>query len=539
MVLEITPKYRYNYEKLRDLGLPTIFDQPTPSHPFRNKAKKIYSYAWRGAAVALTTILSINAFAHTTFESGATEYESSARIASPFDIDFDHGILPRVSINRNDLAGYSQIDLGPAGNINFDTFDAPAVVTINPVIQRPSSDELSSFAQNPQGEIHRIYAPSAHDLEQNANDLKDTIEYSGLAGATFGIISLLAIDALRKKSVREQLTKNFLTPMFVVGLLGITMVHQVESTLDSGLQNPQFEGLVSLYPNIQERVNDTISNLDDVSAQAAGSMTAVLKLLESLEGIDYLGGETTTNVLYFANSECLPGVFSTLQDIIAQGVHADGIIIGGNTSVAGRDNPAERFCVNDIEGFNQEVLYTLGSADGPATRSLIREMNNTHPLDGQVQRIGDLRGIGSDFPQVPRSTSREDRLAQDADELLTELVYANGGHPFDIVVVDDIASAEKIIGKVSLILVASGEARFETRDGTLIVSSGDGGGGGLEAFLNGGTSAQFAHVLHFDKNTQRLIAITTIEFQVLEGELRLTVKSCAISEDNEALCPAA
>lgn len=543
-----TPVYRD--QKSLSPCIESIFDKPTPHHPFKNKAKKVLGFVGRGAFVALATISSINA-AHITFKSGATEYEMSARIASPLDIDFDSKggffdrLTPQISLNSEDLAGYSQFDLGPGGRIVFDNFDAPAVATIQPVLRQPNSGELSSIAQNPQDEISRIYAPSAQDLEQSSNDLKDAIEYAGLAGATFGIISLLAIDALRKKSVREQLTKNILTPALVVGLLGMAMVHQVESTKDTQLQNPKFEGLVSLYPDIQRKITNTISNLDSVSEQAAGSISAVLGLLDSLNGIQYLGGrEGITNVLYIANSECLPGVFETLQSLIDNGVHVDAVIIGGNMSLRNRDNAAEDFCVDGIEGFKDiPVFYTRGAADGPATSQRLHEMENVYPLDGYVREAAGLRLIGSDTPRTPTSMSPEDRFSEDAREFFAELAYGNNGHPFDIVAVNDIRSARDIIGRVPLILTASDEAGVEMIDGTttLRVRSGNVGGGGLPALLDGGTSNQVAQVLSFrnttaNGNTKRLAAITRIDFQVRDSQLSLDVSTCPIPQEDFASC---
>lgn len=493
-----------------------------PQNERFSRLKKAGSLIAKTAFLGACVVTGINTFTQTETQSGPLVFEAE------------------LDINPFDWSGDSALVVPLAGSAEIDTHDGPVHLTATPVAVRDGVRQtVSEITDDPEDTLRGYRYSIAEDIESTKEDL---IRKGALAGAGSLAVGLgaLAVWDRRKSGLYTPLEsfKKTAIPLAMLGLAGVSTIVATTNTVNQDpFSNINYTGELNQAVFIKDAIRDLTNNFDQRTLQIADAMTYLSSLGNSL-GNTLLIPSDTTNVLFQSDQHCDPATGELTQRTV-EDWNIDFILNGADHVDLGTE--PENACVRWMENIGVQVVTVRGNHDRDTTMQALAAMSNVTVLQegSEITEIEGLTIVGNsdprsiDSPELDSDFADRPLLYQYSE--LARVVHLSPEQP-DIALIhapSETYSDLFLDGNVPYVL--SGHRHdFEnnTNEGTLHITTGSVGGGGLRAFdaspdNNQEATPRTAMILMFDQETNVLKRVVYINYGAIDENFQ-SIQMCNV-----------
>ncbi len=391
--------------------------------------------------------------------------------------------------------GVTNVQAPPLGEVVFDSHTSPVAVSAR--IESIDISKTQALASS-----HDV----ARDLEVAARRsvqglvvrlLLKVLVLAVVVGAVAGLIMPLR----SRGHVLAGVGGAVVTVLVLMGLTWSTY------SVDSYAQ-PRFEGALERAPQALGAVRreyESLGGLQDRAQILASQLSALSKQAADPDVLNPAPNESV--ILHVSDIHSNP-IGLQVAASLAEKFEVDAIIDTGDLTSFGL--PIERSVSSFIAKMPAPYYWVPGNHDSPTNRAALATTKNLTLIDGEVVDVAGVRVLGVPDPAftvapdeggVPGEQARADRT-QEAPKI-AEAVRES--HP-DVLAVAGLQQASASGGLVPLVI--SGDIHKRTSeevDGTLMLTVGSTGAGGLGSFTVDTGKAYEAEVLHFVDGKLRIL----------------------------------
>lgn len=413
------------------------------------------------------------------------------------------------------------VRLPPAGSVRFDTHSSPIVVQA--LIESVDLDEARRVVARPES------------LLQLQDEAPDDIKGAALRAVawTFGC-ALLGSGLLVGVAARGW--RGVAAGMSVTVGISAVLAGTTAATFNSEqLAEPQFTGLLSSAPYVQQRTENLAERLESYRSGLSDfvqSVTTLYALGDRLPGFDPDTGAGVTTVLHISDLHLNPLGYDLTQRLVTQ-FKVDLIVDSGDLSTWG--STAEEGFVNRIGTFDVPYVFVRGNHDSQGIADAVAKQKNGIVLDDDIRTVEGLTIAGIADPRNTPAEGETDSIGKEAvRESVAELTgtiqrydAAHPKEPVQIAMVHDPTRLQPILGSVPLVLSGHLHKRsVREESGTRVMVEGSTGGAGLtstgfERLTEGNPVPLEATLLYFAKAGERAGQLVAYD-DVTVGGLGLT-----------------
>jgi len=418
------------------------------------------------------------------------------------------GPFESTVVARPSLQGTTLVRLAPLGSIELDTHTGPVAIELRVDELRP--DDAGRIAADPSS-LEGIEDELAGDARAA---LVALARQALLAGTLGGIAGALVARVHWRAAVTGLLTGTLL-----VGAVGGAAAASFEPR---AVAEPRYSGLLTIAPRAVGDVSAVVERFDDYRAQLSELVANVTGLYRAAEALpDLAAGTDDVRVLHVSDIHNNPQGYDLVDQIVDQ-FDVSAVVDTGDATDWG--TTMENRLLDRIERVGVPYVWVRGNHDSRRTQAAVAARPNTVVLDGDVAEVAGLRiwGVGD-----PRYTPDKDqpvgvdveaaRIEAFAGDVLRD-VRSVGPTSLDVVAVHDARAAAELGGLVPLVLAGhTHRARAQRLGTTTVLVEGSTGGAGLRALQADEPEPLTASVLHFDRDTGRLVAYDRIAVDGLGG----------------------
>jgi predicted phosphodiesterase len=301
------------------------------------------------------------------------------------------------------------------------------------------------------------------------------------------------------------------------------------------LAEPQFTGLLSSAPYVQQRTENLAERLESYRSGLSDfvqSVTTLYALGDRLPGFDPDTGAGVTTVLHISDLHLNPLGYDLTQRLVSQ-FKVDVIVDSGDLSTWGSE--AEEGFVTRISTFDVPYVFVRGNHDSEGIAEAVAKQKNAIVLDDEVRTVDGLRIAGIADPRNTPAEGEGDSIGKEAvlasvRELTGTIQQYDAAHPTEpvqIAVVHDPTRLAPILGTVPLVLSGHLHRRSVREEkGTRVMVEGSTGGAGLtstgfERLTEGDPVPLEATLLYFAQTGDRAGQLVAYD-DVTVGGLGLT-----------------
>jgi len=393
------------------------------------------------------------------------------------------------------LSGDTIIELGPLGQIGFDSHDGLIRVVVDVRSMNPSdatefinADGIDILAKSASGDLRKGFR---------------TVAVYGAVGASLSAFALVLIGFRR---VRVASTAGLLSLIVsTVAACGAYISFEPDA-----IKQPNYKGLITAAPTLIGSAKDIAENFDIYRDQMGGLLANVIRLYETGENLpNFDVAINAIRVLHISDLHLNPQGWDMVNKLIKE-FNVDVVVDTGDISDHG--SKLEDVYLESIANLGVPYVFVRGNHDSNHTAEVIGKFANAYVLENQIKTVAGLTfaGIGD-----PRFTPDKTTLPSDAEVLakakqLGETVRSSGrkGDKVDVVLIHDPAPSIVFDGLTPLVLAGHTHHRSTKvlPAGTRSMVQGSTGGSGLRALTSGGPDPLQATLLHFSKDKQQLLA---------------------------------
>jgi predicted MPP superfamily phosphohydrolase len=424
--------------------------------------------------------------------------------------------------------GETRLVLPPVGEVKASTHRLP--VTFSLRLNRIDHDLL-------QAEVERTEQPADY-LENLLPSLRRVfimfLVHLLLLGMLCGVLTGMIFWGWRE--YRRWTLSLLVGLVFTAMVLGGVALSYDQSAFD----NPRYEGILEGAPWLLDLLDKGLAQLDTLGRKmevVAGNLNRLFSQVDQLDSLAQADGEL--KVIHVSDIHNNPAAFDFLTRV-AEGFGADLIIDTGDLTDYGTNLEAQ--LSTRIANLGTPYFFVPGNHDSPDVISRLRRIRNVKILDSKPVSYKGLTVLG-----LPDPASRNGRLMASVEELLKsadalETVWENMAQPPDLVAVHNIDTADKLLGRVQVVLHGHDhKARIYNEGDTKIIDAGSSGAAGVRALENesvDGVPFSLA-LLRFDRpgdgERYLLTAVDMIRVYSLNGRFVLERKVINGGETDAAL----
>lgn len=413
------------------------------------------------------------------------------------------------------------VRLPPAGSVRFDTHSSPIVVQA--LIESVDLDEARRVVARPEA------------LQRLQDEAPDDIKGAALRALawTFGC-ALLGSGLLVGVAARGW--RGVAAGMSVTVGVGAVLAGATAISFDSEqLAEPQFTGLLSSAPYVQQRTENLAERLENYRSGLSDfvqSVTTLYALGDRLPGFDPDTGAGVTTVLHISDLHLNPLGYDLTQRLVRQ-FKVDVIVDSGDLSTWG--SSAEEGFVTRISTFDVPYVFVRGNHDSQGIADAVAKQKNAIVLDDDIRTVEGLTFAGIADPRNTPAEGEGDSIGKEAvraavAELTGTIQRYDAAHPKEpvqVAVVHDPTRLQPILGSVPLVLSGHLHKRsVREENGTRVMVEGSTGGAGLtstgfERLTEGNPVPLEATLLYFAQSGDRAGQLVAYD-AVTVGGLGLT-----------------
>ncbi|HET8615201.1 MAG TPA: metallophosphoesterase [Actinomycetales bacterium] len=413
------------------------------------------------------------------------------------------------------------VRLPPAGSVRFDTHQSP--IAVQALIESVDLDEARRVVARPDA-LQQLQ-------EQAPDDIKGAVVRS--LGWTFGC-ALLGSGLLVGIAARGW--RGIAAGMSVTMGVGAVLAGATALSFDGEqLAEPQFTGLLSSAPYVQQRTENLAEQLENYRSGLSDfvqSVTTLYALGDRLPGFDPDTGAGVTTVLHISDLHLNPLGYDLTQRLVTQ-FKVDAIVDSGDLSTWGSE--VEQGFVTRIGTFGVPYVFVRGNHDSEGIAEAVAKQKNAVVLDDDVRTIDGLTIAGIADPRNTPAEGEGDTIGKDAvaasvaklADRIRRYDLVHREQPVQIAVVHDPTRLDAILGSVPLVLSGHLHKRSVREEkGTRVMVEGSTGGAGLtsagfERLTEGKPVPLEATLLYFAKSGDRAGQLVAYD-DVTVGGLGLT-----------------
>jgi predicted MPP superfamily phosphohydrolase len=393
------------------------------------------------------------------------------------------------------LSGDTLIELGPLGQIGFDSHDGLIRVVLDIHSMNPGA--ATEFVS--EDGIDHLAGSASRDLRAGFR----VVAAYGAAGAALSAFLLVFIGFRRFKIAFVAAGCSFVVSAFAAG--GAYLTFEPDA-----IKQPTYRGLVSAAPSLIGSAKDIAENFDAYRDQMGGLLANVTRLYETGEKLPSYGVQADAiRVLHVSDLHLNPQGWDMINRVIKD-FGVDVVVDTGDISDHG--TKIEDAYLETIAKLEVPYVYVRGNHDSDHTAAVIASYANATVLDNDVATVAGITfaGIGDPRFTPDKTTTASDVSVMATALQLAETVRSTGrtGDAVDIVLIHDPSPVSVFDGLSPLIL--SGHTHHRTTQllpaGSRTMVQGSTGGSGLRALSSGDPDELQASLLHLSRDEQQLLA---------------------------------
>lgn len=423
------------------------------------------------------------------------------------------------------LQSKTVVELPPLGSVEADTHWVPLRFSVRPV--GVAFTQLEQYISS---------RPSAEEVTQRLSEaIRSWIPEFFLWTALLGSLGGLVAAAFLRSRMREAAVAVLAGALLPVLLLaGTVFTYRADA-----FREPVITGSLTAAPQFAGSLEKASRQFDVFRRQLEVMGATAFRLFRFLEDQSEIPSDAV-RVLHLGDIHLNP-VGYDLATSIADAFQVNLVMDSGDTTLEGSE--IELPFVRNAERFSVPYVWVRGNHDSDAVGAELATVSNARVLAGETTTIAGLTIFGMGDPITPEMTRTlpiaeqteiRQRFAGTVDEVFGGLTITP-----DIALVHDRSIASGLTGRVPFVL--SGHAhctRWISRDGTLLLTVGSGGGGsylrGIAPDLTapGGDQPYEFQVLYLLTDPTRLVAIDRIRAE--DGGTRLTLNRRRFEDVDES-----
>src|SRR5829696_8903378 len=395
--------------------------------------------------------------------------------------------------------GGTEVAIPPLGELVVDSHDGPWRLTAQ--VTRINAADARRIFSDP---------TAVNGLgEQVVGDLRGGVITVVLRSALAAVVGALLLSLLVfRRRFRLVAASGGVSLAVVVAGAGVAA-----ATWDpDSISEPEYFGLLASAPAVVGGTESIVSDFQKYEAQLAKLVTNVSRLYDVTSTLPaYRPDPSTVRILFVSDIHLNPASWEVIRSVTDQ-YDADAIVDAGDLMDHG--TAPENFYVKSNGTLGVPYLWARGNHDSGVTEAAVAAQPNAVVLDGQIVDVAGLRFLGIGDPRfTPDKNTRDQNAPPSVSQVALLLAdragaAAEAGHPVDVAVMHDGASALELDGLVPLVLSGHYHRREQSQlpAGTVSFLQGSTGGSGLAGLQNEKPTPVRASVLYFDRRTGRLQA---------------------------------
>jgi len=404
----------------------------------------------------------------------------------------------RLAVQPN-VHGGSELAIPPLGELTVDSHTGPWRLSAE--VTRINAADARRIFSNPTT-VEGLGEQVAKDL---TNGVKKLVIRSVLA-AVVGAL-LLGLMVFRRRFRLVMASGGVCLAAVLAGGGTAAATWDPES-----INEPKYQGLLASAPTVVGDAQSIVTDFQKYEAQLAILVTNVSRLYDVTSTLPaYRPDPSTVRILFVSDMHLNPASWEVIRSVTDQ-YDADAIVDAGDLMDHG--TAPENFYVKSIGTLGVPYLWARGNHDSGVTEAAVAAQPNAVVLDGQIVEVAGLRFLGIGDPRfTPDKNTRDQNAPPSVSQVALLLAdragaAAEAGHPVDVAVMHDGASALELDGLVPLVLSGHYHRREQSQlpAGTVSFLQGSTGGSGLAGLQNEKPTPVRASVLYFDRRTGRLQA---------------------------------
>jgi predicted phosphodiesterase len=400
---------------------------------------------------------------------------------------------------RPALRGTSSLALPPFGEVTARTHVAPLRLELR--VDELDLDDLATTLQHK----HPEKALRA-DVEDALGPLLRQFALRTIVAALLG--ALLAAAVLPQRAPHRFLVAGGGSTVVVITLLVWSWAGYDTRAFDTAT----FVGPLERAPSLLAAVQRRVGGIEEVSNRVKVLSQQVSAMYEAVEA-EPVSSDTT--ILHISDIHSNPLGLEIAQQL-TETFDVDAVLDTGDLTSFGA--PVESRITSLIDDFDVPYLYVGGNHDSSANRRAIASTPGVVALDGQIERVRDVRIVGFPDPTFT-ADNRIDTAEGNARRVARAGLVADRVRALepDIVAVHDERQGSACYGLTPVLVLGHTHERDDrVVDGTRVLTVGSTGATGLGAFTVDTGHAYEAELLRFDG--EDLVAVDYVTLDGVSGE---------------------
>jgi predicted phosphodiesterase len=402
--------------------------------------------------------------------------------------------------------GRTAVELPPLGRVTAATPGAPVAL-------RARVDEVDVEA------LQRLLTaddPQARLTDEIRDDLPDLLRWMALRTLALAALpGALVVLVLPGRRWWHAAVGAVASPV-AVALVGLVAWHAFDV---DAFRQPTFEGALERAPGIVEAAQRHVDDLAGVRDRVRVLGTQLADLYAESGAVD-LGGSDAAEVrlLHVSDIHSNPLGLELVQRL-ARSFDVDAVLDTGDITSFGF--PLEARLGEMVADVPVPYLLVPGNHDSDANRAALAAEPNVQILDGTTTSVRGVRILGIADPTFTATNETSTAEAKRAKEAAAPAVRraVRRTRP-DVLAVHDRALAGRSFGVVPLIVSGHVHHRDrQERDGTLALTVGSTGAGGLGSFTIDTGNDYEAEVLRF--RGHRLVGVDYVALKGVSGDFTI------------------
>lgn len=431
-----------------------------------------------------------------------------AVVAQP-PLEGDAGPL-RIRIDPQLGKSDTVVDLAPGGTLSADTHPGPIGLVAE--VEQVDVERTVAIARNAAESDSRAAAMDAvtEPVAEDLSRLVTTLAARSLVfAAGAGMVAALILPRRRLRYVIATTGTSVLTVL----VLGAVVYVSFDP---AAFSEPELAGPVAELPDLVDTVSSHVESFEDVEGRVNELSRRLNGLYAQIGPPSDVPGEVVW--LHVSDIHSNPVGVETLR-AVASDFDVDAVIDTGDLTSFGATD-AERTVIDQVADTARriDVPYYLvpGNHDSGALRTYAAA-EGLRVLDGTTVTIDGLRlyGLGDLSFTATNELSRQDQEANDRRLGRRAALAARTESP-DVLAMHNPHAAGPVVGEVPVILAGhTHDPEVAYEDGTVVVTAGSTGAGGLEALSSTGEFEYEMQLLRFVDD--RLVAVDQLAFRGTDG----------------------
>ena len=395
--------------------------------------------------------------------------------------------------------GGAEVDVPPVGRLRMNTHAGPLL--LNAAVQGVDVGALQSIIRG---------GSPAPTVQTATDDVWEGVRRLALRASVVALLAAAGASLLVFRSLRAVALGVGSTAAALIACGGLA----VATFRAEAVSQPAFEGPIAQASALLGGIADARGAVDAYGVRVSQLTSNVAQLYGALTALPGDLGPGTTKVLWVSDVHNNPAAYRVMAAMVEQ-FDVQAIVDTGDSTDLG--SAPEHVILDAIGTLDVPYLWVRGNHDSALTQEYISRIANVNVLDGaEVVQVAGLRWAGIGDPRYAPMKRFDEPSAARREELeasgrrLAQFV-ARQEVPVDVAVVHEPPMATPLLGEVPLVLDGHVHERREQRaDGTLHLTQGSSGGAGLRTFDDGEALPLQMSILHFDPDTDELVAVDEI-----------------------------